>query len=189
LQALSRHPLRIHVQGITIEVPTSFEEVFLEYASDTTDVSRCPWYTKSALYNIDAAKCVCTFSGSVANFIVDDSCSQVLTPVLSQFLNLKSFHIAPLCTRGDVMAKKLREVESRWLVSYKILLAAAFTGVVALEEFVVEDNYNTLPMPLSVLDMTAVYRPKWSSSVKKLQLDLVNDLKEGKVGSLHESCV
>jgi hypothetical protein len=165
-QALSKHPLRIYVQSITIEVTTLFEEVFLENTSDTTDASLCSWYTTSALNVMDAAKCVCTFSGSVANFIVDGSCSHMLTPALSQFLKLKSFHIAPPSIMGDMVAKKLREVESRWLVASKILFAAA---------------YNTLPIPLSVLDMSAIYRPKWSSSLQKLQLNLVNDLQEGKI--------
>jgi hypothetical protein len=103
----------VHVQGITIKVTTLFEEAFNEDASDTTDTSEGSWYTKEELGYMDANRCICTFSESVPNFIVDGSCSKILAESFPRFFNLRSFRIAPPSPEGDMIPKKLQEVESR----------------------------------------------------------------------------
>jgi hypothetical protein len=95
LQAISRSSLCLHVQAITIKVTTLFEEDFIEDASDTTDASEGSWYTKEAFRYMDTDKCICTFSESVANFIVEGSCSKMLAESFPRFFNLRSFRIAP----------------------------------------------------------------------------------------------
>jgi hypothetical protein len=180
LQAVSESALSVHVQDITIRVTTLFEEDLYEDASDTTDSSQCSWYTKEQLELMDVTKCTCAFSESITNFMVSGSCSQMLIAALPRFLNLKAFRISPPYYAGEMIAKKLQEIENRWLVASQILLSAVIAGNIGFEEFPIEPGYNELQLPLSALDMTSVHWPKSSSSLQKLQLELANDLKEGK---------
>jgi hypothetical protein len=180
LQAISESALSVHVQSITIRVATLFEEDLYEDASDTTDSSQCSWYAKEQLELMDVAKCICAFSESVTNFMVSGSCSQMLIAAIPPFLNLKAFRISPPYYAGEMIAKKLQEIESRWLVVSKIILSAIVAGNIGLEEFAIERGYDELQLPLSALDMTTVHWPKSSSSLQRLQLELFSDLKEGK---------
>ena len=178
LQAISKGPFSCHVHGISIDVGTLFEQIICGHESDTTDASQCSWYSESAMGDLDIGNCKCSFNESVANFITDGSCSQVLSPALLEFHNLKSFSIIPPIVVGRMVEEKMEGIESRWLMASKTVLAAVFTGAVALEQFSIEQTFDSLPMPLSALEMAAIHWPKWSDSLRKLQLDLVNDLKE-----------
>jgi hypothetical protein len=174
LQAHSKSSLSVHLPRITIDGVTLFTERFREYDSDTTDSSQSSWYTKDQLKSIGVEKCIFTFSESIANFMVSGSCSQMLIAALPRFLNLKAFRISPPYYAGEMIAKKLQEIESRWLVASKILLAAVVAGNIGLEEFAIERGYDELQLPLSALDITAGHWSKSSSSLQRLQLELVN---------------
>jgi len=179
LQAISRGPLRIHVHNMRIDVATLFDQVVFSHDSDTTDASLCSWYSDTAMGDMDIGNFKCEFNESVANFIMDGTCSQVLSPALLQFKNLKTFKINEPVVMGRMVKEKMEGIESRWLMASKVVLASAFAGIVALEQFSVEQVWQSLPMPLSALEVAAIHRPNWSTTLQKLQLDLVNDLKEG----------
>jgi hypothetical protein len=54
---------------------------------------------------MDADERICTFSESVANFVVDGSRNKMLFESLHRFLNFRSFRIAPPSTAGDMRNK------------------------------------------------------------------------------------
>ncbi|KAH4333034.1 hypothetical protein HBI71_104510 [Parastagonospora nodorum] len=107
LQEISKGPLRVHVQRVTIAVSTLFQQHFYETDSDSTDATQCSWYSKSALEEMDVQYCECNFVESVAQFVADGSCSRLLRPVFSGLFKSKSFHYRTALNRCQLDQKKV----------------------------------------------------------------------------------
>ncbi|KAF2036158.1 hypothetical protein EK21DRAFT_106261 [Setomelanomma holmii] len=185
--ALSKGLLRLHVERITIVVDTLYTQIVMESESETTDASLCSWYSQEALYDMNIYNCKCEFDESVANLIADGRCIQILGQALPELLEVKKFHICLPDTCSRIVPGKMKELERRWLMASKVLLAALFTAASALDQLEVNRGCHALPIPFSALDVATMHCPQWSGSMREMKLNIVNDLERDL--AIHVHCL
>jgi hypothetical protein len=77
-----------------------------------------------------------------------------------------------------LVKKKSADIDRRWFMSCKTLLAAALAGAIALEELSIERIPGNSRMPLSALEVIASNWPQWATSLVKLDSNLSTTFKK-----------
>jgi hypothetical protein len=182
LQAISRSPLGVHTRQITINVNTLREGGLYKQIPGEGEESRS-WFSFAALealgdkMNYDDEYAV-RLNDTIAEFILDGSCGQMLSTALSGFTQLRTLRIEPPAIFDWISASVYDEFQRVWLIASKILLNVAFAQVSSLEEFLLwhdddedyDDCKRSIPLSLSALEVGALAWSSWTASLRKLQL-------------------
>tara|TARA_R110002003_G_scaffold191_19_gene14857 strand:- start:23164 stop:23910 length:747 start_codon:yes stop_codon:yes gene_type:complete len=179
LHGISKNSIGSYVQTVELSVSTLFTHIHVDPDCESTDASRCSWYTEEQLSRVGFMSDQFRFNEEVMDFMADGSCASMLGEALSGLPILKCLTIRPPTVHGRMKAAKLDDIRSRWMLACKIILSAIFSRETTVQELTFTSGQCYLAVPISALDVTATHATH-SVAMSKLCLDLVTDFKECK---------